>query len=126
MIKRTFFIINKIWRLFLQENTPIYGKFSNVLWASKRFTINLLSYVNNTQTISATSVCSEMSVQHYLLLRHYIVAKSPLEMDTVFLLTSAGSQICAASLGIDIEIRASPLISAAPLNAALMSIVTIF
>ena len=39
---------------------------------------------------------------------------------------SAGSQISAASLGVHIEISASPLISITTLNVALIRIVTIF
>ena len=53
MDKDTFFIMNKTWRLLLQENTPIYTKFSIALWANGRFTINLFSYVKIMQTISA-------------------------------------------------------------------------
>ena len=49
--KDTFFIMNKTRRLLPQENTPIYSKFYFVLWANKRFTINLFSYVKNMQTI---------------------------------------------------------------------------
>ena len=45
---------------------------------------------------------------------------------TVFPLISAGSQISIAPSGIHVEITASPRISAAPLNAALIKIVTIF
>ena len=47
-------------------------------------------------------------------------------INTVFPLISAGPQISAASLGIHIEISASPLISAAPSNATLIRTVTIF
>ena len=47
-------------------------------------------------------------------------------LSTVFPLISAGPQISAAFLSAHIEITASPLISAAPLNAALNRIVTIF
>ena len=48
------------------------------------------------------------------------------EGDTVFPLISAGPQISAAPLVIHIEISASSLISAAPLNVALIRIVAIF
>ena len=47
-------------------------------------------------------------------------------LDTVFPLISAGPHISAAPLGIYIEISASPLISAASINAALIRILTIF
>ena len=47
-------------------------------------------------------------------------------ISTVFPLISAGPRISVASLGIHIEISASPLISAVNLNAALTRIVTIF
>ena len=45
MKKGTFSIMKKIWRMLLQENTPIYTK--NLLWANERFTTNLFSYVEN-------------------------------------------------------------------------------
>ena len=47
-------------------------------------------------------------------------------MNTVFPLTSAGSQIDIAPLGIHIEITSSPLISNTPLNAVLIRIVALF
>ena len=50
-------------------------------------------------------------------------------LNTVFPLISAGPQISAGSLGIHIDPpfnSTSPLISAAPLNAALIKIVTIY
>ena len=42
-----------------------------------------------------------------------------------FPVISAGPQISAAHLGINVEISASPQISTAPINAALIRIVTI-
>ena len=54
MSKYTFFIMNKIRRLFLIENTPICSKFSLALWANKRLTFSSFSYVKNKQTISAS------------------------------------------------------------------------
>ena len=46
MNKNTFFFMNKIWRLSFQESNSIYTKFSIILWANGRFTINLFNYVN--------------------------------------------------------------------------------
>ena len=47
-------------------------------------------------------------------------------MNTVFPLTSDGSQIDIAPLGIHIEITSSPLITTAPLNAVLLRIAALF